>query len=157
MLASFGGHRGQVMLGETADTAMVVVVGDEPRRRRSLEPACAVGFASRRCGRLLPDLLAASDVVLSKVGYGIVADCIANRIPLLYTHRGRFVEQDLFDHDLPSVLRVPLCRRIRHPRGTWKLSSQRFLTQPSPHQMIAVDGAAVVTNAFWGCFAPRDS
>src|SRR5262249_22271659 len=39
-----------------------------------------------------PDLVAAADVVISKPGYGIVSECVANGTPLLYTSRGQFVE-----------------------------------------------------------------
>ena len=38
------------------------------------------------------DLVRAADVVVSKPGYGIVADVIAHRVPLLYTSRGPFPE-----------------------------------------------------------------
>jgi L-arabinokinase len=38
------------------------------------------------------DLVRAADVVVSKPGYGIVADVIAHRVPLLYTDRGFFPE-----------------------------------------------------------------
>jgi UDP:flavonoid glycosyltransferase YjiC (YdhE family) len=37
-------------------------------------------------------LLAACDAVITKPGYGIVADCLANRVPVLYTERGPFRE-----------------------------------------------------------------
>jgi L-arabinokinase len=38
------------------------------------------------------DLFRAADVVVSKPGYGVVADVIAHRVPLLYTSRGPFPE-----------------------------------------------------------------
>lgn len=38
------------------------------------------------------DLVRTADVVVSKPGYGIVADVISHRIPLLYTSRGDFPE-----------------------------------------------------------------
>lgn len=38
------------------------------------------------------DLVRAADVVVSKPGYGIVADVIAHRVPILYTSRGPFPE-----------------------------------------------------------------
>lgn len=151
VLASFGGHRGQVMLGETADTAMVVVVGDEPPADAAASNLRVLsGSRLAGAGVSYTDLLAASDVVLSKVGYGIVADCIANQIPLLYTHRGRFVEQDLFDRDLPSVLKCRYVDASAIREGTWKTELSALLTQPSPHQMIAVDGAAVVAQRILG-------
>ena len=38
------------------------------------------------------DLVRACDVVVSKPGYGIVADVLAHEVPLLYTDRGEFAE-----------------------------------------------------------------
>ena len=38
------------------------------------------------------DLVRAADVVVSKPGYGIVADVIAHKVPILYTSRGPFPE-----------------------------------------------------------------
>jgi L-arabinokinase len=49
--------------------------------------------------RILPDaqagyedLVRACDAIVSKPGYGIVADVLAHRVPLLYTDRGKFPE-----------------------------------------------------------------
>ena len=38
------------------------------------------------------DLVRACDVIVSKPGYGIVADVLAHQVPLLYTDRGEFAE-----------------------------------------------------------------
>ena len=51
-------------------------------------------------------LLAASDVVVTKPGYGIVADCLANRVALLFTDRGPFREYDVLAALLPSLGRA---------------------------------------------------
>ena len=40
------------------------------------------------------DLVGACDAVMTKPGYGIVAECIANGTPMVYTARGRFAEYD---------------------------------------------------------------
>jgi L-arabinokinase len=42
--------------------------------------------------RRYEDLLRAADVVVSKPGYGIVADALAHQVPILYTERGEFPE-----------------------------------------------------------------
>jgi hypothetical protein len=42
-----------------------------------------------------PDILAACDAVVTKPGYGIVADVFACRVPVLYAERPRFVEYPL--------------------------------------------------------------
>ena len=38
------------------------------------------------------DLLCAADAIVTKPGYGIVADVLARRVPVLYTDRGDFAE-----------------------------------------------------------------
>jgi Glycosyl transferase family 1 len=42
------------------------------------------------------DLVRASDIIVTKPGYGIVADTLAHRVPLLYTDRGDFPEYPRF-------------------------------------------------------------
>ncbi len=42
--------------------------------------------------RQYEDLLRAVDLIVTKPGYGIVADVIAHRVPMLYTDRGEFPE-----------------------------------------------------------------
>ena len=45
------------------------------------------------------------DVVATKPGYGIIAECIANETALLYTSRGHFVEYDVMVREMPRYLR----------------------------------------------------
>jgi hypothetical protein len=61
----------------------------------------ATGGSKRRDGNLLTlpdaqrqyqDLVRAADVIVTKPGYGIVADVIAHQTPVLYTERGEFPE-----------------------------------------------------------------
>lgn len=61
----------------------------------------ASGKAGREDGnlRIIPDaqknyadLIRAADVIVTKPGYGIVADAIAHQVPVLYTDRGEFAE-----------------------------------------------------------------
>ena len=41
------------------------------------------------------DVVGAVDVVITKPGYGIISECVANDTALLYTSRGHFVEYDV--------------------------------------------------------------
>ena len=61
----------------------------------------ATGGSKRRDGNLLTlpdaqrqyeDLVRAADIIVTKPGYGIVADVIAHQTPILYTERGEFPE-----------------------------------------------------------------
>ncbi|MCC6175994.1 MAG: hypothetical protein IT305_11875 [Chloroflexi bacterium] len=57
------------------------------------------------------DVLAASDAVITKPGFGIVADCLANRVPVLYVSREGFREEPLLVRALETEGRaVPLAR-----------------------------------------------
>jgi len=98
-------------------------------------------------GWLYQDLVAAADVVVSKPGYGIVSECVANDTALLYTSRGRFIEYDVFVAEMPRVLR---CRYISQQdllAGRWADAVEALLAQPAPAERPRVDGARVATDA----------
>jgi len=89
------------------------------------------------------DLVAAADVVVSKPGYGIVSECVANGTPLLYTSRGRFIEYDVFVAGMPRILR---CRYISQEdllAGRWADAIDALLAQPAPPDHARIDGAAI--------------
>ena len=98
-------------------------------------------------GWLYQDLVAAADVVVSKPGYGIVSECVANDTALLYTSRGRFIEYDVFVAEMPRVLR---CRYISQQdlrAGRWADAVEALLAQPAPAERPRVDGADVAADA----------
>ena len=71
------------------------------------------------------DLVAAADVVVTKPGYGIISECIANDTAVLYTSRGQFVEYEVLVAGMPKYLR---CAFIDHPEmpgtaGSWRARS----------------------------------
>lgn len=89
------------------------------------------------------DLVAAADVVISKPGYGIVSECVANETPLLYTSRGRFVEYDVFVAEMPRVLRCRFLPQDDLRSGRWGAHIKALLAQPPPLERARVDGADV--------------
>jgi L-arabinokinase len=94
-------------------------------------------------GLLYQDLVAAADVVVSKPGYGIVSECVANDTALLYASRGRFLEYDVFVAGMPRVLR---CRYISQEdllAGRWADAIDALIAQPAPPERPAVNGAEV--------------
>jgi L-arabinokinase len=93
------------------------------------------------------DLVAASDVVVSKPGYGIVSECIANGAALLYTSRGPFREHDVFVAEMPKILR---CRYIPQQDlhgGRWDAAIAALLAQPDPAEPVATHGAVRAADA----------
>lgn len=93
------------------------------------------------------DLVAAADVVVSKPGYGIVSECIANRTALLYTSRGRMIEYDVFVEEMPRFLR---CRYIPQQEllaGNWADAVADVLGQAEPRTTAIVNGADVAAES----------
>ena len=102
------------------------------------------GKEMRRLGLTYTDLLAASDVVATKLGYGIVSECLANGVALLYTLRGRFIEQNVFIREMPAVMRSLHIDTDDLREGRWAEPVEALLAQPGPAQPPSADGADVV-------------
>jgi hypothetical protein len=92
------------------------------------------------------DLVAAVDVVVTKPGYGIIADCVANHTAMLYTSRGRFVEYDVMVREMPRFLRCEFVDLDSFLAGRWRAALVRLLDQPPPPEQPRTDGADVVAN-----------
>lgn len=90
-----------------------------------------------------PDLVAAADVVITKPGYGIISECVANGAPLLYTSRGPFVEYDVFVAEMPRVLRCRFMPQDDLRAGRWRAHIDALLAQPDPPERARIDGADV--------------
>jgi hypothetical protein len=94
-----------------------------------------------------PDLVAAADVVVSKPGYGIVSECVANGTALLYTSRGRFPEYDVFVAEMPRVLRCRYLPQEDLLAGRWRGAVQAILSQAPRPERPAINGADVAADA----------
>lgn len=94
LLLGFGGHNAEwniadsflpsdwvcLILGISADKLLDLQL---PEKR----------FIPMSFNTFVPDLIAASDVVLGKIGYGFVSECIANGTPLVYVPRSDWPEE----------------------------------------------------------------
>jgi hypothetical protein len=89
------------------------------------------------------DLVRAADVVVSRPGYGIVSDCVANDTPLLYTSRGHFAEYEVMLVEMPRHLRCRHITRADLLSGNWAAAVEALLAQPRPVEEVAVNGAEV--------------
>jgi hypothetical protein len=90
------------------------------------------------------DLVKAVDVVVTKPGYGIVSDCVANGAAMLYTSRGRFAEYDVMIREMPGFLRCRFIERDAFEAGRWKDALEGLAALPSPPERPRTDGAEVV-------------
>jgi hypothetical protein len=55
-------------------------------------------------GLRFADVVGAADVVVTKPGYGIVTDCMAAGVRLVYTERGDFPEYPIMVREMPAVV-----------------------------------------------------
>jgi UDP:flavonoid glycosyltransferase YjiC (YdhE family) len=94
-------------------------------------------------GLLYQDLVAAADVVISKPGYGIVSECVANGTALLYTSRGSFREYDVFVEQMPQMLRCRFIAQEDLLAGRWMAAIEALMAQPVIPEPPAVNGADV--------------
>jgi L-arabinokinase len=157
VLVSFGGYGLEIPYREIAQNGRFVLVATD----REIPVPDSLAGASDPGGVLrvfriselaaqdlyYPDLVAAADVVVSKPGYGIVSECIANGAALLYTDRGRFAEHEVFVAEMPRVLK---CRFLGQPdlvRGRWSGAVESLLAQPEPPHRLATNGAEVAARA----------
>jgi L-arabinokinase len=132
VLASFGGYGVELpfaAIGDAERLAIVVVERHPP------------------AGVTYPDLVAAADVVVSKPGYGIISECVANRTALVYTSRGRFREYDVLVAWMPRMLRCGFVSVDDLRAGRWAAAIRGVLVQPEPDEQPRVDGAAVAAAA----------
>jgi hypothetical protein len=89
------------------------------------------------------DLVRSVDVVVSKPGYGIIAECLANETALLYTARGHFAEYDVLVAALPRFLRARYVDHADLFAGRWSPHLDALLAQPAPPEQPPVHGADV--------------
>jgi hypothetical protein len=89
------------------------------------------------------DLVKAVDVVVTKPGYGIVSDCVANGTAMLYTSRGRFAEYDVMVEELPRILRCRFIDQADFTAGRWEKALAALSATPQLSEQPRTDGADV--------------
>lgn len=147
VLSSFGGYglKGfdPARLNCTDDWH-VVVTGQEPPRGL---PRCVHYLdesAVYEAGMRYEDLVAAVDVVVTKPGYGIISECVANGTALLYTSRGRFPEYDVMVREMPRYLRCAFIDQASVLAGDWREPLDRLAAAAPPPERPETNGAEVV-------------
>lgn len=92
------------------------------------------------------DVVRAVDVVVTKPGYGIIADCLANETALLYTSRGHFAEYAVLVAEMPRYLRCAFIEQDALFEGRWREALDRLSSGPPPPERANTDGARVVAD-----------
>jgi hypothetical protein len=156
VLLSFGGYgltnidfaRAATVQGYTILTTADVTAsrrGDQPPGRPAIALPSNVRLVDETDlyarGWRYEDLVAVADAVITKPGFGIVAECVANDTAVLYTSRGHFVEYDVLVREMPRWLRCRFLSNAAVLGGDWQEALDELLDQPPPPERIGIDGA----------------
>lgn len=150
VLVSFGGHGLSSLPLETVDArGRYTILTTVPPGGGATPQAPADGLlfvpeeSVYAAGFRYEDLVAASDVVVTKPGYGIVAEAAANDTAILYTSRGRFVEYDVLVSAMPDLVRCLFIGQDALFAGHWLEPLDRLVAAPYPRTKPAVNGAEI--------------
>jgi UDP:flavonoid glycosyltransferase YjiC (YdhE family) len=89
------------------------------------------------------DLVGASEAVVTKPGYGIISECIANDTAVLYTSRGHFPEYDVLVEEMPKYVRSAAISHDDLFDGKWETHLDKLLAQPKHKKKPETNGADV--------------
>lgn len=92
------------------------------------------------------DVVAAVDGVITKPGYGIVADCLAHSTPIIYTDRGFFPEYDILVQEMSKELTTVYLSSEDLYAGRWKAAISELESKPRSESTIPCNGAEVCTD-----------
>ena len=147
-LSSFGGYGVRdldIAMLDCLDLVGIVLTGRGDQATPSVPGVSFVDEAHLYgSGLRYEDLVSAVDVVVTKPGYGIIAECIANETAMLYTSRGRFVEYDVLVREMPRYLRCRYLPLEDLLAGRWREGLEELLPQTPPPERPRTDGADVV-------------
>jgi L-arabinokinase len=90
------------------------------------------------------EIVHTADIVVSKLGYGIVSECIANQTPLLFTDRFDFQEYAVLKNGLLKQGKGQYIPLPDFLAGNWEFYIQEMLNSPVRNCSIPVNGAEVV-------------
>jgi hypothetical protein len=87
------------------------------------------------------DLVASVDCAVSKPGFGIVSDCVANSKPLIFAERTDFLEYGVLEAAIRRYLKHVHIPGERLYEGDLAPSLERIWEQPEPRESIPCGGA----------------
>ena len=93
------------------------------------------------------DAVAAVDGVITKPGYGIVADCLVHGTPVIYTDRGLFPEYDVLVRALTAHLTAVYIPSAELYAGRWQEPIDNLERLPRRSPSLSANGAEVCARA----------
>jgi hypothetical protein len=132
----------------------------KPARDNAITPGAGLLFISEQqlsdAGLRYEDLVRGADVVVTKPGYGIISEAIANDAALLYTSRPHFAEYDLLVKEMPRYLRAEFIEQRQLLSGDWRAALQGLLSQPAAPERPTLNGAEVAAEEILRLAADSD-
>ena len=101
--------------------------------------------ALSRNGLGYPDALAAADIVITKPGFGMIAECTANDTAMLYTDRSNFPEDAILTAGMPTMIRAAHISNADLFDGNWQPRLDGLLNTRRPETSCQVNGAEVIS------------
>jgi L-arabinokinase len=92
------------------------------------------------------DLVGAATAVVTKAGYGIISESIANDTAVLYTSRGHFPEYEVLVEEMPKYVRSAFISQEDLFAGKWDSHLDKLLAQPKPKKKADTSGADVAAD-----------
>jgi len=89
------------------------------------------------------DLICAADFVITKPGYGIVADCLSHGTPMIYSDRGEFPEYPILVEGIKNYLSCCYMPKKNLYSGKWGPYLEGLSRKPLHQSGLRIDGAQV--------------
>ncbi len=91
------------------------------------------------------DYIASCDLVISKIGYGIVSECVANNIPMIYTIRKNYIEDKLTLKELDKLIVSEYVPAEQFLKGAWINLVEDMLDSKNEYiqKRVNADGARI--------------
>ncbi len=96
--------------------------------------------------RYYEDLLRAVDVIVTKPGYGIVADALSHQLPVLYTDRGEFSEYPLLVQALNELATAEYIPQAALLTGDLRPYLEKVLAKPYHWPAVPLHGASAAAD-----------
>ncbi len=106
---------------------------DWPENARPIPQGPGLGFI---------ETMKIAEVAVSKLGFGILADCIAARTALVFPIKEAFREDEYTQRAAARHLRSCPLSRQDYESGHWSTALRAVLAQPAPVDRIPLDGAS---------------
>ncbi len=89
------------------------------------------------------DVLASMDVVVTKPGFGIVSECIANNKPIIYADREHFIEYEILVENIERYCRNVFISSTDLYAGKLERALKQIETAPAPAEQMPRGGAEI--------------